>query len=84
MEMGKFAYELMMVYCFLKVMCFLEHLQVEFTMLVSLKGGLENTGGMGVPLFLLSQHCAYSLHWHVLSALVSGLVWLCYLLLNFI
>ena len=43
-------------------------------MLVSLKGALENIGGMGVPLILLSQHRAYSLHWHVLSALVSGLV----------
>ncbi|KAJ6734916.1 AMINO ACID TRANSPORTER AVT6A [Salix purpurea] len=38
------------------VMCCLEHLQVELTMQVCLKGGLENTGGTPVPLFFLSQH----------------------------
>lgn len=52
-------------------MCYLEHLQAEFTMLVFLKGGLENIGGMGGPLFYLSRHLAFSLPWHALSELVS-------------
>ena len=51
-------------------------------MLVSLKGGSENNGGMGVSLFLLSQHWASSLHWHVLSGFVS--VFDVLALLNFI
>jgi hypothetical protein len=56
---------------YLKVMCFLEHLQVEFTIQVSLKAGLETSGGMGAPLFLLSQLFVYLLHWHALSESVS-------------
>lgn len=57
----------------LKVMCFPEHLRVEFTMPVSLKGGLENTGGMGVLLFFLLQQLEFSLRWHVLNELVNFL-----------
>lgn len=56
----------------LKVMCFLEHHQVEFTMPASLKGGLETIGGMAVLLFFLSQHLEFSLHWHALSELVNS------------
>lgn len=52
-------------------MCFLEHLQVEFTMLVSLKAGLETNGGMVVRLYFLSQLFVYLLRWHALSELVS-------------
>lgn len=43
-------------------------------MRVSLKVGSANIGGTGVPLFFSSQQSAYSLLWHVLNALVSGLV----------
>lgn len=54
-----------------------------FTMLVYLKDGLENTGGLGVPLFFLSPRLAYLLHCHALSESVSlylffmfeGIVW---------
>jgi len=44
---------------------------VELTIQVCLKGGLENTGGTPVPLFFLSQHFLYFLHWLALSELVS-------------
>jgi hypothetical protein len=40
-------------------------------MLVSSKGGLETTGGMGAPLFSLSRRFAYLLHWQALSESVS-------------
>lgn len=42
-----------------------------FTMLVYLKDGLENTGGLGVPLFFLSPHLAYLPHCQALSESVS-------------
>jgi hypothetical protein len=42
-------------------------------MQVFLKVGSENTGGMREPLFFLSQHFLYFLHWLALSELVSCL-----------
>lgn len=42
-------------------------------MLVSLKGGLEISGGMAVPLFSLSQRFVYLLHWHASRESVSVL-----------
>lgn len=64
-------YVVLFFFFFLKVMCFLGLLQVEFTTLVSLKGGLESTGGMGVSLCFFSQHFLYLLHWRALRELVS-------------
>lgn len=51
-----------LTYYVLKVMCFLEHHQVEFIMLAFLKGGLESTGGVDEPLFFLSQLFLSFLH----------------------
>lgn len=71
------------VFAYLKVMCCLEHLQVEFTMLVCLKDGLENTGGLDDSLYFSSQHLLYFLRLLALSELVSIVPYwnlMCYLL----
>lgn len=69
------TYDLLtLLYAYLKVMCFLEHLLVESTTQVFLKDGLEYTGGMDVLSFFLSQHLEYLLHWQHLSELVRPLL----------
>jgi len=57
-------------------MWFLEPLQVEFTILVSLKDGLVSIGGLGVHLFLPLQHLLCLHLWSALSKLVSDCAFL--------
>lgn len=54
----------MLDFIYVKVMFFLEHLQVEFITLESWKDGSEYTGGMSMHSFSLLPHFLYLLHCH--------------------